>query len=162
MHRINSIQGMRSGSADFSVQKGDPILGLFQTILESGENTNYHGNRQYLHGFLNVAGMLPGIRAAEQQMQPIIGVIGAYLQDALNKQQQANSQAAAEQTFSDLSQPGTGLQEVENLLGRRRFDVLIGEIAQRLGLDSQAILQFLPALIPVVMRLLAQRGKGVM
>jgi hypothetical protein len=66
------------------------------------------------------------------------------------------------QGVSDLSQPGTGLREIENLLGRRRFDVLIGEIAQRLGLDSQAILQFLPALIPVVMRLLAQRRKTEM
>ena len=132
---------------------------LFQTILESVENPDSAGSRQDLHGFLNVAEMLPGIQAAEQQMQPILGVIGAYLQDALNEQQQANSQAAVQQTVSDLSQPGAGLQEIENLLGGRRFNLLIGEIAQRLGLDSQVIQQLLPALIPVVMRLLAQRRK---
>jgi hypothetical protein len=159
MHKINSIQGVRSGSADFRVQKGDPNMGLFQTIFKSVENSNYAGGRQNLHSFLNVAEMLPGIQAAEQQLQPIPGVIGAYLQDALNEQEQANSHAAVQQTVSDLSQPGAGLREIKNLLGRRRFDVLIGEIAQRLGLDSQAILQFLPALIPVVMRLLAQRRK---
>ena len=132
-------------------------MSLFQTIIESVENSNQADNRRDLHGFLNVAEMLPGIQAAEQQIQPILGVFGAYLQDALNEQQQANSQAAVQQTVSDLSQPGAGLQEIENLLGRRRFNVLIGEIAQRLGLDSQVILQFLPALIPVVMKLLAQR-----
>ena len=134
-------------------------MSLFETILESVENSNHAGSRQDLHGFLNVAEMLPGIQAAEQQMQPILWVIGAYLQDALNEQQQANSQAAVQQTVSDLSQPGAGVQKIENLLGRRRFNLLIGEIAQRLGLDSQVILQFLPALIPVVMRLLAQRRK---
>ena len=135
---------------------------LFQTILESVENSDSAGSRQDLHCFLNVAEMLPGIQAAEQQMQPIPGVIGAYLQDALNEQQQANSQAAVQQTVSDLSQPGAGLQEIKDLLGRRRFNVLIAEIAQRLGLDSQVILQFLPALIPVVMRLLVQRRKREM
>jgi hypothetical protein len=102
--------------------------------------------------------MLPGIQVTEQQMQPILGVIGAYLQDALNQQQQANSQAAVQQTVSDLSQPGAGLQQIENLLGPRRFNILIGEIAQRLGLDSHVILQFLPALIPVVMKLLSSEN----
>jgi hypothetical protein len=134
-------------------------MNLFQTIVESVENPNHAGSRQDLHGFLNVAEMLPGIQAAEQQMQPILGVIGAYLQDALNQRQQANCHAAVQQNVSDLSQPGAGLQEFENLLGRRRFNVLIGEIAQRLGLDSQVILQFLPALIPLVIKLLAQRRK---
>jgi hypothetical protein len=137
-------------------------MNLLQTILESVENSNHAGSWQDLHGFLNVAEMLPGVQAAEQQIQPILGVIGAYLQDALDQQQQANSEAAVQQTVSDLSQPGAGLQEIENLLGRQRFNLLIGEIAQRLGLDSQVILQLLPALIPVVMKLLAQRRKTEM
>lgn len=133
-------------------------MSLFQTMLEPVENSSDAGSRQDLHGFLNAAEMLPGIQVTEQQMQPILGVIGAYLQDALNQQQQANNQAAVQQTVSDLSQPGAGLQQIENLLGPRRFNILIGEIAQRLGLDSHVILQFLPALIPVVMKLLSSEN----
>jgi hypothetical protein len=62
---------------------------------------------------------------------------------------------AVQQTVSNLSQPGAGLQEIENLFGQDRFNSLIGEIGKRTGLDPQLILQFLPVLIPVVMKLLA-------
>ena len=34
-------------------------MNLLQTILESVENSNHAGSRQDLHGFLNVAEMLP-------------------------------------------------------------------------------------------------------
>jgi hypothetical protein len=131
------------------------IMSLFQTILESIENPNHAGNQQDLHGLLNLAQLLPGVQGAEQQVQPILGVLGSHLQDALNQQQQTSGTAAVQQTVSNLSQPGAGLQEIENLFGQQRLNGLIGEIGQRTGLDPQVIVQFLPALIPVVMKLLA-------
>jgi hypothetical protein len=130
-------------------------MSLFQTVLESIENPNHAGSQQDLHGLLNLATLLPELGGAQQQVKPILGVLGSHLQDALNEQQQNSGQAAVQQTVSNLSQPGAGLQEIVNLFGQERFDGLIGEIAQRTGLDSQLILQFLPALIPVVMKILA-------
>jgi hypothetical protein len=129
-------------------------MSLFQAILESIENPNQAGSQQDLHGLLNLAQLLPGVQGAEQQVQPILGVLGRHLQDALNQQQQTGGQAAVQQTVSNLSQPGAGLQEIENLFGQERFNGLIGEIGKRTGLDPQLILQFLPALIPVIMKLL--------
>ncbi len=130
-------------------------MSLFQTILESIDNPNHAGSQQDLHGFLNLAQLLPGVQGAEQQVQPILGVLGSHLQDALNQQQQTGGPAAVQQTLSNLSQPGAGLQEIENLFGQERLNGLIGEIGQRTGLNSQLIVQFLPALIPVVTKLLA-------
>jgi hypothetical protein len=130
-------------------------MSFFQTVLESIENPNHSGNQQDLHGLLNLAALLPEAGGVQQQVQPILGVLGSHLQDALNEQQQNSGQAAVQQTISNLSQPGTGLQEIVSLFGQERFNALIGEIARRTGLDSQLIMQFLPALIPVVMRLLA-------
>jgi hypothetical protein len=130
-------------------------MNLFQTVLESIANPDHAGSQQDLHGLLNLAQLLPGVQGAQQQMQPILGVLGPHLQDALNEQQQNKGQAAVQQTVSNLSQPGAGLQEITNLFGQERFNGLIGEISQRTGLDSQLILQFLPVLIPVVMKLLA-------
>src|SRR5580704_14298389 len=127
------------------------LMSLFQTILASIENPDHAGSPQDLHGLLNLAQMLPGVQGAEQQLQPILGVLGSHLQDALNEQQQTNGQAAVQQTVSSLSQPGAGVQEIINLFGQDRFNGLIEEISQRTGLNSQMILQFLPALIPVVM-----------
>jgi hypothetical protein len=138
-----------------SLRKQVPIMSLFQTVLESIENPNHAGSQQDLHGLLNLAALLPEFGGAQEQVQPILGVLGSHLQDALNEQQQNSGQTAVQQTVSNLSQPGAGLQEIVNLFGQERFDGLIGEIAQRTGLDSQLILQFLPALIPVVMKLLA-------
>jgi hypothetical protein len=135
--------------------RNDPIMSLFQTILESIENPNHAGSQQDLHGLLNLAQLLPGVQGAEQHVQPILGVLGSHLQDALNQQQQTSGTAAVQQTVSNLSQPGAGLQEIENLFGQDRLNQLIGEIGQRTGLDPQLIMQFLPALIPVVMKLLA-------
>ena len=105
-------------------------MSLFQTILESIENPNHAGSQQDLHGLLNLAQLLPGVQGAEQQVQPILGVLGSHLQDALNQQQQTGGQAAVQQTVSNLSQPGAGLQEIENLFGQERFNGLIGEIEE--------------------------------
>jgi len=130
-------------------------MSLFQTILESIENPNHAGTQQDLHGLVSIAQMIPGVQGAQQQLQPILGVLGSHLQDALNEQQQNNGQEAVQQTVSNLSQPGAGVQDIVNLFGQERFDSLIGEISKRTGLNSQLILEFLPALIPVVMKLLA-------
>ena len=130
-------------------------MSLFQTILESIENPNHAGSQQDLHGLLNLAQLLPGVQGAEQQVQPILGVLGSHLQDALNQQQQTSGTAAVQQTVSNLSQPGAGLQEIEDLFGQERLNGLIGEIGQRTGLNPQLVMQFLPALIPVVMKVLA-------
>ena len=130
-------------------------MNLFQTVLQSIENPDHVGSQQDLHGLVNLAQLLPGVQGAEQQMQPILGILGSHLQDALNDQQQNNGQAVVQQTVSNLSVPGAGVPEIINLFGQERFNALMGEISKRTGLDSQVILQFLPMLIPVVMRLLA-------
>jgi len=130
-------------------------MSLFQTVLQSIENPDHAGSQQDLHGLLNLAQLLPGGQGAQQQqLQPILNVLGSHLQDALNQQQQTNGQGAVQQTVSNLAQPGTGLQGIVNLLGQDRFNSVIGEIGQKTGMDPQMINQLLPALTPVVMKIL--------
>jgi hypothetical protein len=130
-------------------------MSFFQTILDSIENPNHAGSQQDLSGLLNVAQALPLGQGAQQNIQPILGVLGAHLQDVLNQQQQNSGQAAVQQTVTNLSQPGVGVQQVQNLFGQERFNGLIDEISQRTGLNSQLVLGLLPMLIPVLMKLLA-------
>jgi hypothetical protein len=130
-------------------------MSFFQTILDSIENPNHAGNQQDLSGLLNVAQALPLGQGAQQNLQPILGVLGAHLQDVLSQQQQNSGQAAVQQTVTNLSQPGVGVQQVQNLFGQERFNGLIDEISQRTGLNSQLVLGLLPMLIPVLMKLLA-------
>ena len=130
-------------------------MSFFQTILDSIENPNHAGSQQDLSGLLNVAQALPLGQAGQQNLQPILGVLGAHLQDVLNQQQQNSGQAAVQQTVTNLSQPGVGVQQVQNLFGQERFNGLIDEISQRTGLNSQLVLGLLPMLIPVLMKLLA-------
>jgi hypothetical protein len=129
-------------------------MSFFQTILDSIENPNHAGSQQDLSSLLNVAQALPLGQGAQQNLQPILGVLGANLQDALN-QQQNSGQAAVQQTVTNLSQPGVGIQQVQDLFGQERFNGLIDEISQRTGLNSQLVLGLLPMLIPVLMKLLA-------
>ncbi len=130
-------------------------MNFFQTVLQSIENPDHAGSPQDLHGLLSIAQLLPGVQGAEQHLQPILSVLGPHLQDALNEQQQNNGQTAVQQTVSNLSQPGAGVQEIVNLFGQERFDAIIAEISQRTGLNSQLVLEFLPVVIPMVMKLLA-------
>jgi hypothetical protein len=130
-------------------------MSFFQTILDSIENPNHAGSQQDLSGLLNVAQALPLGQGGQQNLQPILGVLGAHLQDVLNQQQQNSGQAAVQQTVTNLSQPGVGVQQVQNLFGQERFNGLIDEISQRTGLNSQLVLGLLPMLIPVLMKLLA-------
>ena len=135
----------------------DPIMSFLQTILDSIENPNHAGSQQDLSGLLNLAQALPlgQGQGAQQNLQPILGVLGAHLQDVLGQQQQNSGQAAVQQTVTNLSQPGIGLQELENLFGQERFNGLINEISQRTGLNSELIMGLLPMVIPVLMKLLA-------
>jgi len=130
-------------------------MSFFQTILDSIENPNHAGSQQDLSGVLNVAQALPLGQGGQQNLQPILGVLGAHLQDVMNQQQQNSGQAAVQQTVTNLSQPGVGVQQVQNLFGQERFNGLIDEISQRTGLNSQLVLGLLPMLIPVLMKLLA-------
>jgi hypothetical protein len=72
-------------------------MSFFQTVLQSIESPDHAGSPQDLHGLLNLAQLLPGVQGAEQHLQPILGVLGPHLQDALNEQQQNNGQAAVQQ-----------------------------------------------------------------
>jgi Bacterial protein of unknown function (DUF937) len=130
-------------------------MSFFQSILDSIESPNHAGSHQDLSGLMNLAQALPPGQGSQQSLQPILGVLGTHLQDVLSQKQQDSGQTAVQQTVTNLSQPGVGLQEVENLFGQERFNGLINELSQRTGLNSQLILGLLPMVIPVLMKLLA-------
>jgi hypothetical protein len=130
-------------------------MSFFQTILDSIANPNHAGNQQDLSRLVNIAQALPLGQGAQQNLQPILGVLGGHLQDALSQQQQEGGHGAVQQTVTNLSQPGVGIQQVQDLFGQERFNNLTDEISKRTGLDSQLIVELLPMLIPVLMKLLA-------
>lgn len=130
-------------------------MSLFQTILDSIENPDHAGSQRDLQGVASLAQLIPGGQGAQQNVEPILNVLGSHLQDALNQQQQTAGPTAAQQTVADLSRPGVGVQDLQGLFGQSGLNGLVEEIAQRTGLNSQVIITFLPMLIPVVMKLLA-------
>jgi hypothetical protein len=128
-------------------------MSLFQTILDSVANPQHAGTNADLGGLANLAQLIPG---AGQNLQPILGAVGQHVQEALNEQQQAGGQGAAQQTVSNLAQSqNVGIPEIQNFLGQDRLNSLVNGMSDRTGMGSQAILTLLPMLIPVVMRLLA-------
>ena len=110
-------------------------MSLFQSILDSIENPNHAGSQQDLQGLANLAQLLPASQGTEQNIQPILGVLGSYLKNALNQQQQTAGPAAAQQTVTNLAQPGVGVQDLQGLFGQSGLNNLIAEIAQRTGLN---------------------------
>jgi hypothetical protein len=128
-------------------------MSLFQTIIASIENPDHAGSHQDLGGLANLAQLIPG---AGENLQPILGLLGQHVQGALQEQQQNQGQAAVQQTVTNLAQQqNVGLDQIQNFLGPDRFNSLVGDVAQKTGINSQLILEFLPVLIPIVMRLLA-------
>ncbi len=91
-------------------------MSLFQAIIDSTSNPQHAGSNSDLQGLTNLAQLIPGVQDTEQHVKPILDVLGPHLQDVLNNQQQTQGQAAAQQTVSNLSQPGVGVQELQNLL----------------------------------------------
>ena len=85
-------------------------MSFFQTILDSIENPNHAGSQQDLSGLLNLAQALPlgQGHGAQQNLQPILGVLGTHLQDALS---QHNSRTMARLPFNRQSPifPNRGL-----------------------------------------------------
>jgi hypothetical protein len=130
-------------------------MSLFQSIVNSISNPQHAASGDDLQGLLNVASAIPGAQNAEQQVKPILDVVGPHLQDVLNQQQQTQGQGAVQQTVSNLSQPGAEVADLQNLFGADRFNSIIGEIANRTGMDQQVIMTALPVVIPVIMKLLS-------
>jgi uncharacterized protein YidB (DUF937 family) len=130
-------------------------MSFFDSIVSAIQSPQHAGSAQDLQGLLNVANTIPGLQGASQQVQPILNVLGPHLQDVLNQQKQAEGAPAAQQTVTNLSQPGVSVQDLQNLFGTDRFNGIITEISQATGLNSQVILNALPLVIPTVMQLLA-------
>src|ERR1700752_1633869 len=104
-------------------------MSLFQAIVDSIANPQHNGRNSDLQGLMNLAQMIPGVQDTEQHVKPILDILGPHLQDVLNNQQQTQGQATAQKTVTNLSQPGAGVQELQNLFGPDRFKSIIGEIA---------------------------------
>jgi hypothetical protein len=119
-------------------------MSFFDSIISAIQSPQHTGSNQDLQSLANIAGMIPGLQGAEQQIQPMLSVLGPHLQDVLNEEKQTQGAAAAQQTVTDLSQPGVGVQDLQNLFGADRFNGIINQI-----------LTALPLVIPVIMQLLA-------
>jgi hypothetical protein len=130
-------------------------MSLFQAIIDSISNPQHAGSNSDLQALTNLAQLIPGVQDTEQHVKLILDVLGPHLQDVLNSQQQTQGQAVTQQTVANLSQPGVGVQELQNLFGADRFSGIIGEITSRTGLDQQVILGALPIVVPIIMKLLA-------
>jgi hypothetical protein len=128
-------------------------MSFFDSIISAIQSPQHSGSNQDLQSLANLAGLIPGLQRNEQQIQPILNVLGPHLQDALNEQKQTEGAEAAQQTVTTLSQPGVSVQDLQNLFGADRFNGII--ISQITGLNSQLILTALPLVIPVIMQLLA-------
>ena len=130
-------------------------MSFFDSIISAIQSPEHAGSSQDLQNLTNLASMIPGLQGTQQQVQPILNVLGPHLQDVLNEQKQAEGAGAAQQTVTNLSQPGVRVQDLQNLFGADRFNGIISQISQATGLNSQLILSALPMVIPVVMQLLA-------
>jgi hypothetical protein len=130
-------------------------MSFFDSIVSAIQSPRHAGSAQDLQGLLSVASMIPGLQGTGQQVQPMLNVLGSHLQDVLNQQKQTEGASAAQQTVTNLSQPGIGVQDLQNLFGADRFNGIINEISQVTGLNSQLVLNALPLVIPAVMQLLA-------
>jgi hypothetical protein len=130
-------------------------MSFFDSIISAIQSPQHAGSNQDLQGLANLAGLIPGLQGNEQQIQPILNVLGPHLQDVLNEQKQTEGAGAAQQTVTALSQPGVSVQDLQNLFGADRFNGIINQISQITGLNSQLILTALPLVIPVIMQLLA-------
>jgi len=60
---------------------------------------------------MNIAQLIPGVQGLEHRRSLFSASWDRISRTALNEQQQNNGSAAVQQTVTNLSQPGTGVQE---------------------------------------------------
>src|SRR5258708_4028589 len=108
-------------------------MSFFDSIISAIQSPQHTGSNQDLQSLANIASMIPGLQGAEQQIQPMLSVLGPHLQDVLNEQKQTQGAAVAQQTVTDLSQPGVGVQDLQNLFGADRFNGIINQISLATG-----------------------------
>lgn len=130
-------------------------MSFFDSIISAIQSPQHAGSNQDLQSLTNLASLIPGLQGGQQQIQPILNVLGPHLQEVLKEQKQTEGAGAAQQTVATLSQPGVSVQDLQNLFGTDRFNAIINQISQATGINSQLILSALPLVIPAVMQLLA-------
>lgn len=127
-------------------------MSFFDSIISAIQSPQHAGSNQDLQSLTNLASQIPGLQGGQQQIQPILNVLGP---EVLKEQKQTEGAGAAQQTVATLSQPGVSVQDLQNLFGTDRFNAIINQISQATGINSQLILSALPLVIPAVMQLLA-------
>ncbi len=130
-------------------------MSLFQTILDAVADPNRAGSRTDLQNLAGIGNLAPGLQGAEQQLQPILSVLGNHLQSALAQQQQTQGPAGAQQLVTGVAQGGASVPQLQDLFGADRFDALLGELTRQTGLSQATLLGMLPMLLPAVMRVLS-------
>ena len=127
-------------------------MGLFDQIVSAIDDPNTQASVDQLGGILNTVQQLGDSQGGDSvATQAAMAVVGKHVRSALQSQR---SGGQAEAILNQFSGTGANANAVSTLFSGNQQLQIVQEIAERTGLDSNAIQGMLPVLIPLVLNLL--------
>lgn len=131
-------------------------MSLFFDVLSAINNPQQQANIAQLEAVTNTVQQLAGNHGVDaNQMQAVLSAVGGALQPALKQ----HSGGGLDSLISEAIGSGGGASALQSLITPHLQNQMISSIAQSTGLPTGTLQTLVPALIPVVLRLL-NMGKG--
>jgi hypothetical protein len=126
-------------------------MSLFFDVLSAINNPQQQANIAQLEAVTNTVQQLASNHGVDaNQMQSVLGAVGGALQPALKQ----HSGGGLDSLISEAIGSGGGAAALQSLITPHLQNQMISSIAQNTGLPAGTLQTLIPALIPVVLRLL--------
>lgn len=132
-------------------------MGLFDQVLSAINDPNRQASQAQMGELVEAVGQLGRqTQTNPDTLNQVVSILGSFVRSSLQETRNQQGDAAAQALVREGSRGGGVLPQLFNL-GQQQ--ALTQTLCQRTGLSSSQIQMLLPALIPVVMRLL-QSGEA--
>ena len=127
-------------------------MNLFDTVLASLNDPSRATQMTDLENLSSAFG------SGGSSTNQIASLLGGFLKPVLREQQAVAGPEGVDSLLQQLKQNADSPDQLRQVLGSERMDQMVGRAEQKTGLDANAILRFLPIVLPAIIGLL-QSGR---
>lgn len=130
-------------------------MGMFDIIAGAIANPSTQGSSSQVSSIIGAVQQLAGGQGASSAVTPaLMSTVGSFVRSSLQEKRQTQGNAAVEGLINQFAGTSPSIAAVQALFSQGQQGQVATAVAQKTGMNSQAILAMLPVLVPLVLNLL--------
>jgi hypothetical protein len=130
-------------------------MGMFDIIAGAIANPSTQGSNSQVGNILSAVQQIAGSQGASTAATPaLMSTVGGFVRSSLQEKRQTQGNAAVEGLINQFAGTNPNVAAVQALFNQSQQSQVAEAVANKTGLNSQAIIAMLPVLVPLVLNLL--------